>query len=397
MPTVEGEVADTATVSTVSSDLVSTALADTATVSTVSNYLASIALADTTAVTPAVLIGLSGTASESLSVGANLDLVLHLMQQEEIRISVSEALSLIFSVELQQFADFLDNPTRAHIESVSDSVGVSESAAGLLAALLTESVGISLATAVKAVFDHSYSEALELSDTAARAFAANVISGVALSSAVLSYAYPTASILDSLTVQDALTPTFSLAVVAEESLEISDDQLLNFVFSADITDEVDITAAFSAGDNLIAWAVNTRTGSISNYLNFPFNSFGAIGSRYYAASKTGLYELTGDDDDSTDIISTIRSGFHQFGGPYLTSLDAAYLGVRGDGEYILKIITADGKLYTYTVNTESMRTAKVKMGRGMNSRYVSFELVSSGQDFDLESIEFKPVVLSRRV
>jgi hypothetical protein len=377
--------------------IVEGALTDTANVSLASVGELSSIVSDTASISPSSVGDLSSALSDALSITPDLSLTLHLTQDEEVRISLVQVLSRIFSVEMQQ--SFRTTGVLSLIDHVlaSDSVDISEDAAGILAALLIDRVGVSLVAALKLAIGETYEESSVLSDNVARALAASVTNGVTLSSSTLAHLYPTAAILESASVQDTLAPTFSLVVVSEDGLDISDDQILNFVFSSEVTDEVEISAAFSAGDNLVAWAVNTRTGSVSSYLNFSFNSFGYMGNRYYAASKDGLYELTGDDDDSTDIVATIRSGFHQFGGPYLTSLDAAYLGVRGDGNYVLKIITADGQTYTYSVSAQSMRTAKIKLGRGMSSRYVSFELVSSGQDFDLESIEFKPVVLSRRV
>jgi hypothetical protein len=40
----------------------------------------------------------------------------------------------------------------------------------------------------------------------------------------------------------------------------------------------------------------------------------------------------------------------------------------------------------------------VKIGKGLRSRYWQFELVNiDGADFDLDTIEFHPVLLTRRV
>jgi hypothetical protein len=37
------------------------------------------------------------------------------------------------------------------------------------------------------------------------------------------------------------------------------------------------------------------------------------------------------------------------------------------------------------------------MGKGQRARYFAFELISAGQDFDLDTIEFVPIVVQRRV
>jgi hypothetical protein len=44
-----------------------------------------------------------------------------------------------------------------------------------------------------------------------------------------------------------------------------------------------------------------------------------------------------------------------------------------------------------------MRSTKFHMGKGQRSRYFAFELISAGQDFDLDTLEFVPLVVQRRV
>ena len=44
-----------------------------------------------------------------------------------------------------------------------------------------------------------------------------------------------------------------------------------------------------------------------------------------------------------------------------------------------------------------MKTTKVNMGKGLRARYFAYELISTGQDFDLDSVEFVPLVAQRRV
>jgi hypothetical protein len=74
-----------------------------------------------------------------------------------------------------------------------------------------------------------------------------------------------------------------------------------------------------------------------------------------------------------------------------------YLGVRGEGEWVIKLITGDGNTYNYAVSTRNQRTTKVHMGKGLRARYWAFDMISSGQDFDLDTIEFVPIAAQRRV
>jgi hypothetical protein len=74
-----------------------------------------------------------------------------------------------------------------------------------------------------------------------------------------------------------------------------------------------------------------------------------------------------------------------------------YLGTRGGGDFVLKLITGDDKTFIYSVNARDMATTKITLGKGLRARYFAFELVSTGQDFDLDTIEFVPLVSDRRV
>jgi hypothetical protein len=42
-------------------------------------------------------------------------------------------------------------------------------------------------------------------------------------------------------------------------------------------------------------------------------------------------------------------------------------------------------------------TTKVKIGKGINTTYMAWELITEGQDFDFDSIEFIPMTRERRV
>jgi hypothetical protein len=170
------------------------------------------------------------------------------------------------------------------------------------------------------------------------------------------------------------------------------------VFNAELSDTIEVAGAYlGPNGSVTTWAMNTRSGAVTEYQNYAFNSFARVGNKYLGATDDGLYELLGDDDDGTDIIATIRSGFAQWSGTHLGSFKAAYLAVAGAGAYVLRVITRDGKTYNYQVSAQDGRTVKVNMGKGLRSRYFAFELVTAGQDFDLDTLEFIPLVADRRV
>ena len=47
--------------------------------------------------------------------------------------------------------------------------------------------------------------------------------------------------------------------------------------------------------------------------------------------------------------------------------------------------------------TEVSSTLPDDIGKGLSARYFAFELTTPGQDFDLDSVEFIPMMRDRRV
>jgi hypothetical protein len=206
---------------------------------------------------------------------------------------------------------------------------------------------------------------------------------------------------------DILGRSLVFRVIQDEEIAFHETSILRQILSGALTDGIQLSAAYvSPSGTFTTWAVNTRTGFTTEYTNWQFNSFAQLNGKYIAASATGLYELNGPDDAGTSIIADIKSGLMQLGGSKFTSFKAAYLGVRGGsatlpegdaGTYYIKLETGDGKSYTYEVDACDMKTTKVNLGKGLRARYFSYQLTSTGQDFDLDSIEFVPIVEQRRV
>jgi hypothetical protein len=206
------------------------------------------------------------------------------------------------------------------------------------------------------------------------------------------------SLAQLLTVHPALTNKLILQIVG--NLQLSPSQLVHMLYKGDpLLDGVVITALYiSPSGTTTTWAVNTRTNAVTEYLNYAFRSFALMGNRYIAAGADGLYELEGDTDDGAAIISELMSGYLQLNEKKLFGIKGAYVAIRGGGRFYLKLISGDGREYVYELRAQpNLMTTKVKIGKGINTTYVAFDLVTEGQDFDLDSIEFIPMTRGRRV
>lgn len=282
--------------------------------------------------------------------------------------------------------------------SLSESIEVADEINALATVQVIERLRLGSTLTGAGRYGRSLVDTLRLADQLARFFGGEVTDGITLSDLLTSVGRLRGAATDTLGISDTLAPQFLLTAQAVDGIELTDDLVLGALFSPTVAETIVLRAGFvDPGGGFTAWSMNTRTAAVTEYTNTAFNSFARRGNVYLGASETGLYELRGDDDAGDPIIAHIRSGLMQFGGARLSRLKAAYIGLRGAGDYILKIETGDGAIYHYGVSPRNMRSTKVHMGKGQRARYFAFELIGEGEDFDLESIEFVPLVMSRRV
>lgn len=285
-----------------------------------------------------------------------------------------------------------------HPADLTDGIGVASSMLVAQATTMAERLGLADALTASGRYNFTISQAVRLADRLYQFFGAEVDEGINLAVDLLVRKLAVATATDAIGIEDVMEPRFLISAVVEEGVEITAEQAVQMLFNPTIFEGVEINAGFlSPSGSLTTWAMNARNGAVTEYTNFEFNSFAKIGNRYVGASETGLYELLGDDDAGDNIIARIKGGFLQFGGTHLSRLSAAYIAARGEGQFILRIVTGEGATYNYVVDTRNMRSTKVHMGKGQRARYFSYELISSGQDFDLDTLEFVPVVVQRRV
>ena len=129
-----------------------------------------------------------------------------------------------------------------------------------------------------------------------------------------------------------------------------------------------------------------------------------MGRKYLGANRDGLYELNGDQDNTTNVIARIGGGYIQANAMKQSGLKGIYLALRSQGvsdrgNWFLKLIMGDGRemIYKATINPGLM-VSKVNVGKGVRAGYMAWELQNAdGQDFDFDKLEFVPMMSGRRV
>lgn len=318
-----------------------------------------------------------------------------LVQDMELGDSFSEGLK--FTASLAQAIRLRQTQKVSEHVSMSQAMTMADAAALYQYVQLIERLGIADAVLMPWRVYTSLADQLEIADSLARFLGTRIEDVVAIVESLARKARTTPTLEQAVTVADSISRGLLLQVVANDEVEITHADALKMLFKPSLADALEIVSAYLDPEGITTWTVNLSHGGVTEYTNYNFNSFAKMGNKYIAASDSGLYELNGDDDEGTDIIARLKSGMLQFGKSNYSSFKGIYLGARGGGDWVLKLVTGDGKSYTYSVEARTMETTKVNVGKGLRARYFSYELISTGQNFDLDSIEFIPIVARRRV
>lgn len=158
-----------------------------------------------------------------------------------------------------------------------------------------------------------------------------------------------------------------------------------------------VTPTFDNPGNV--WVLNDTSGATSTYIDYPFNSYARIGDSYYGALSDGLYKLGGTTDDGDDIRASMSLGQLDFGTKISKRVTDVYVGLSSTGLLVLRV-TANGQTFNYVQKRDAadQRVQRFVLGKGLQGNFLSFELFNSDNtDFDISSIEFAAVPLTRRI
>ena len=146
---------------------------------------------------------------------------------------------------------------------------------------------------------------------------------------------------------------------------------------------------------------NTNTNAMTEYDNFPFNSFCTFNGKQLGACSSGIMLLEGDSDAGVDIEAAFNFGVNDFGIPNLKRFSSdIYASIKGDGEYSIKVTSDNGDPYDYPLSGSGDRThtLKAKVGKGQKGRYFEIEFSNiGGSDFKLQDIVFDVEASKRRI
>jgi hypothetical protein len=150
----------------------------------------------------------------------------------------------------------------------------------------------------------------------------------------------------------------------------------------------------------VAYALNVMNAALTEYQSYQFNSFARVNGACLAANETGIYLLSGSDDAGTDIQASFKFGKLDFGSSLYKRVVTAYVGYTADESMVLTVATdiTEFKYMLPALGKDGVHTNKKSMAKGARSRYWQFGMYNTnGGDFEVDTVEAVPVILTRRI
>jgi len=246
------------------------------------------------------------------------------------------------------------------------------------------------------------SQALACMEVAAAGKGASVADSITISANILSVANYYSTSLQAVLLNTSVDMTLSLRLPVIEEVTLDGMADTSAIILQIVSEGISFRLTFNTGDaTYTGWVMNTTSFAVSEYDNYPFNSFAKVQGKYYGANDNGLYLLEGEDDAGIPIQARVKLGETNFGKSVKKRLDSVYLGFRADGSMLLKTISEGNieRWYKVTGDTEKLHRQRVHpLAKGLKAVWWEFELTNiDGADFEVSEIEFVPVMLSRSV
>lgn len=150
----------------------------------------------------------------------------------------------------------------------------------------------------------------------------------------------------------------------------------------------------------LALSINLSNMAVTQFCNYSFNSFCKIGESYYGANDSGIFELTGNDDNGTNIDAFFELIVSDFGISNMKRIRSAYVGGESEGRltFTLKDNEANQRTYSFNLDTGSKQSSgKIDIGRDGQGRYWQVRIDNTnGVYFAVDFIELVAFILGRK-
>lgn len=326
--------------------------------------------------------------------------IARILATEKLRIKQSVVTAGLFHYMLRT-AMRLNSGTGTQLSVVLSSlVRFSPSVSAHVLVRIVESLEVAARLGLGSMLTQSLTETLKVHPTISAGWLKRVSDHMRLSPAAVDQMLAYVQELENLTLDTAVGQTLLINVIENETVALDEGLSIEALYRNALQEIVNLGLVVrQPNGTTTTWAVNSRTGAVTEYKDYAYQSIVRLPNGVYlgAGMDGNLYELTGDVDIDQPIVADMVGGIVDFGGSKFTGLKAVYLGANASGKFFLKLTTDNDVTRTYEVTVVPRKTARIDIGKGLRSRYIQWELISTGQNFDIDSIEFVPLISQRRI
>lgn len=341
------------------------------------------------------------TLSESISAGDILSgqVVAVLIDSASVSDIVSSTLELAITLNESIAVD--DSINAILVAPLADSVPVGEATLTISLVELSDSIpaGDSASSLVetKVIFLDSIASGDSLGASIATIIVDSVSAGDAIASNILAIG----PLIDSTPAGDTLASSITVYAKLTDLISVSDtiSQVLTLV--GVLSDSI-IAGDTLAREATLVTVVNAETGAVSTY-HFSPTVRGMVEFKgiLYLACDDGLYAVDASQDDTGDIVWSVKTGTMDFGTDQLKRIRDINAQMRTLGTTDLIVTTAREGVkrsdrYSMVPKTQtSYRDGIIKVGAGLSSVYWGLELTGTGPA-EIDQLKVAVMPLGRR-
>lgn len=240
---------------------------------------------------------------------------------------------------------------------------------------------------------------LKIADFLDRAIPADISETLNITSTLPLLYKAMSSIIDTLVVEEDALIFIILSENVSSGILTSSSSVPVGILESFCNSSIFLKFSDKSGSSYLAYLLSPETNSVSTYTNYNFNGCTKFGYKYLFYNRTGLYEHGGNTDNGSAIRSEMETVAFNFKTSNLKQVPSVYLGIDSSDKVILKV-RVDGKAEVhYQLNkfTNNLMTQKIDIGKGLIGRYFQFELITEASEFNMESIEFYPLEIRRKL
>ncbi len=330
-----------------------------------------------------------------------LDHIRNNIQKDILSISDTSSSKAVFSNILINYISVLDVIRVIYNNSVSSQFSLDSQVLKYLSVntVVVDTVISTDTTINNTILKNVLVSTISIIDTLEKGLYAEAIDSIGLSDTLDLLYKLVETVIDSLFITEETKDYSSyLFLISEDINAISNSTSLLESFNL-LEDIFIVRIGGETNSTYVSYAFSPETNSLSTYNNYNFKLSTKFNNKYLFANDTGLYEYGGLTDNGDAITSEIATVAFNFNSSNLKQVPSLYLGVDSTDNFILKV-RIDGKaevLYRLNKYTNNLMTQKVDIGKGLIGRYFQFELITEASEFNLESIEFMPLEIRRKI